>query len=178
MARIYEQYGLVETNHVDAVRTGAIKAQYPVADGAQLENGMLLVVDDIAKEVSFSAAGAESNIYLHASEERIYEAHLGRKSFVLDGSVQIPKMLQLKEGDIFETNTVDDGDFADLAAVKTALDADADVFGVAGPTGLIVLKDGADVGWDDSVFGKVLQVVEIVTLPNGTEGMKFAVVKG
>ena len=178
MARIYDQYALVETNHVAAVRTGEIKAQYTVANEASLENGMLLVVDDIAKEVGFSADGSEANIYLHASEERIYEAHLGRKSFVLDGATQMPKMLKLTNGDIFETNAVDDGDFANLAAVKTALAVPTAVYGIAGTDGLIELKDGADVGWDPTAYEVIVEVVEVVTLPNETEGMKFVVVKG
>ena len=174
MARIYDQYAVVETNHVAAVRDGRIKAQYPTEDHINAENGMLLVVDDVEKSVRRSADGTEGGIHLHASEERIYEGHLGRKAWFLDGHTQIPKMLALQVGDIFETNAVDDGDFANIAAVKAALDADDAVYGIAHASGMIELKTNA---LNLDLYRTVVQVVEVVILPNETEGMKFVVVK-
>lgn len=174
MARLYDQFAVVETNHVAAVRTGQIKAQYPTDDHVDAENGMLLVVDDVNKVVHRSADGKERGIHLHASEERLYEGQQGRSSWMLDGTKQIPKMLKLNIGDIFETNAVDDGDFANIAAVKDALNADDAVYGIAHDSGLIELKDDA---LDLSEYFTVLQVVEVVTLPNETEGMKFTVIK-
>lgn len=174
MARIYNQYALVETNHVAAVRDGRIKAQYPTEDHVNAENGMLLVVDDVDKVVRRSADGTERGIHLHASEERIYEDHLGRKSWFLDGHTQIPKMLALQVGDIFETNAVDDGDFANIAAVKAELGNGDAVYGIAHASGMIELKDST---LNLALYHTVVQVVEVVTLPNETEGMKFAVVK-
>lgn len=174
MARIYDQYAVVETNNVSAVRDGRIKAQYPMDAEIDAENGMLLVVDDIAEVVKKSTDGTERGICLHASEERIYEDHLGRKSWYLDGSTQIPKMLMLQVGDTFETNAVDDGDFVNIAAVKAALAANEAVYGIASSTGLIELKDDTLVLAN---YETVVQVVKVVTLPNETEGMKFAVIK-
>lgn len=174
MARLYNQYAVVETNHVAAVRDGRIKAQYWMADNADAENGMLLVVDDVAKEVGFSTDGTERGIHLHVSEERIYENHLGRKGWFLNGAVNQPKMAALAKGDIFETNAIDDGDFANLAAVKAALTAKETVYGIASASGLIELKDNTLV---TTGYETLLQAVEIVTLPNETEGMKFVVVK-
>ena len=174
MARLFDEYGVVETNHVAAVRTGQIKAQYPMDDYQDAENGMLLVVSDVSEVVSFSTDGTERKIYLHASEERLYEGHEGRSAWMLDGENQIPKMLKLSVGDIFETNTVDDGDFINQAAVQTALDANEDVFGIASDSGLIELKDNT---LDLDNYFVVLSVIGFVTLPNETTGVKFAVVK-
>ena len=166
-------YSVLETNHISAIRTGDIKAQYPMADEDDVENGMLLVVDDVAKEVDFSADGTDL-VYLHASEERIYESHLGRRSFILNGEKDIPRMMKLAEGDIFETNCVsaDDTDFANLVAAK----ADAK-YAVAHTDGRIKLLDETDGLAAFDTHKVVLEVVEFVTLPNGYEGVKFAVAK-
>lgn len=164
-------YAVIETNKVAAVRTGQIKAQYEAANDANFENGMLLVVDDVAKDVDFPAVGTEL-CYLHASEERIYDPILGRKSFILKGAYDKPKMLKLSEGDIFETNAVimDDVTFADLTAAKAGAK-----FGVPHTSGLIELLDETDGLAAFATHAVVLEVVEFVTLPNEHEGIKFAV---
>jgi phosphoglycolate phosphatase-like HAD superfamily hydrolase len=169
MARLVESgYAVVETNHVAAVRTGQIKAQYPLADAVSAaENGQLLVVDDVAKEVRFPADATEA-AWLHASEERLYEAHLGREAFILE-SPNYPRMMKLAVGDIFETNAVELGEtYADVAAAKAA-----GAIGVPSANGDILL---AQPSVDDSE-GIVLKIVEAVTLPNGQAGVKFAVAK-
>lgn len=176
MARIWDQYAVVETNNVASVRTGQIKAQYPVADGAteDPENGMLLVVSDVNEEISFPTNGQETKIYLHASEERIYQPHLGRSGWVLDRETQIPKMLKLSIGDTFETNAVDDGDFANLEAVEAELAVPNTVFGIGHASGLIELKNDSLTVGDYTVL---LVLLGVITLPNGEPGMKFAVVR-
>ena len=165
-------FSVVETNHVAAVRTGEIKAQYPMstalaAVGAQ--NGQLLTVDDIEKKIGLPAAATDA-VYLHASEERIYEEHLGRKSFIVK-SPNYPRMLKLSVKDIFETNAVDSGDFANLAAVKAATDA---IYGIPSTNGFITLKNKDLV---TTTYNVVLQLVEVVTLPNEAVGFKFVVIK-
>jgi len=180
MARLFNDgKAVVETNHVDAVRTGSIKAQYPLAGEVNAENGMLLVVDDVAKEVSFPAAAGDK-VMLHDSEERIYEYHLGRKSFEVKAG-DYPRMMKLAVGDIFETNAVDDGDFNDLAAVIAQIDdEDERVFGIPSTSGLIELKedtDGSDGDLDLTAYEVVLEVVEMVTLPNEHTGIKFVVIQ-
>ena len=164
MARLYEKNGVLETNHVSAVRTGDIKAQYPLASGlTEVENGMLLVVDDVAKTVALPAAAGDA-VYLHGSEERLYEEHLGRKSFVLKAP-NFPRMYKLQEGDIFETNAVT----TELANPKVL-----GKMGVPSTSGLIeIVEDSIDM----DNYAVVLKVVEFITLPNGTEGVKFYVAK-
>ena len=152
-----KQYGLVETNHVSAVRTGNMKAQYPMdaAMTAGLENGMGVTVDDENKLVKFvTAVGAA--IYLHASEEQIYEEHLGRNSFKVVAP-KIPRVLKLEIGDIFETNAV-----KEEAIVKGD-----------------VLYPGVNGLWEKSATAKAAGrhavVVSEVTLPNGEAGFKLAI---
>lgn len=161
MARLYEENAVVELNHVSAVRTGNIKAQYALDGVTKVENGMLLVVNDATKKVSLPAANTNA-VYLHASEERLYEEHLGRKAFILKAP-NLPRMYKLEVGDIFETNAV------------TSELANPQVLGKKGipsTNGLIEIVEAATVTADHKT---VLDVVEFITLPNGTQGVKFAV---
>jgi len=164
-------YSVVETNHVAAVRTGQIKAQYPMstalkAVGAQ--NGQLLTVNDVTKEVGLPGS-ANVMVYLHASEERMYENHLGRNAFIVKDP-NYPRMLKLSVGDIFETNAVDLGAFLTVAAAQDA--ATGATVGVPSTSGDIKLL--ASAAGTELV---VLNIVEWVTLPNGEVGIKFAVAK-
>lgn len=157
---------VIELNHVAAVRTGEIKAQYEMATslaaiGAQ--QGMLLVVDDVAGEVRLPANETEY-VYLHASEEQLYEDHLGREDFILE-SPKLPRMYKLTKGDIFETNCVE------LNGLNPAT---ATVVGVPNADGYIHLYDAVSVPTDAVV---VLKIVAEVTLPNGKDGIKFVVDK-
>jgi hypothetical protein len=168
MAKLFtENNPVVELNHVASVYTGQIKAQYEMTgqlatDGAQ--QGMLLAVDDVAKTVAYPA-DENAYVYLHASEEQIYEEHLGRESFKLNAP-KLPRLYKLSVGDIFETNAVDDADLADVTA--------ANIIGIPGIDGLIHLFDNTAASNTSTV---VLNVVEEVTLPNGKPGIKFAVAK-
>lgn len=176
MARLFTfatgTYPVVETNQIAAVNTGQIKAQYALdtaivtAGGAQ--QGQLLVVDEKAKKVKLPSAGTDY-VYLHASEEQIYDSALGRNSFV---QKREPKMLKLNVGDTFETNAVDKGAYADRAAVATAL-AGGVVYGVPMTSGDIKLLAAASIGSETVV----LEALEFVKLPNGSEGIKFVVRK-
>jgi SepF-like predicted cell division protein (DUF552 family) len=61
--KLASQYGVVELNKVAAVRTGEIEAQYDLdAAVTEVENGMLLVVDHVAKKVK-KATGATDLVY-------------------------------------------------------------------------------------------------------------------
>lgn len=175
MARFLDttNYSVVETNHVAAVRTGQIKAQYPMSDALKAvgaQNGQLLVVDDVAKEIGLPG-DATAVAWLHASEERLYESHLGRDKFIVTDP-NYPRMMKLAVGDIFETDAVSadigaEGAFATVAAVKT--DAKVGVPSATGDIELLAAAAGTE--------GIVLDIVEWVTLPNGKEGIKFAVAK-
>lgn len=148
-------YAVVETNHVNAVRTGRIKAQYPVENGTDLQNGMLVVVDDKERLIKLPGADYTGKFALHASEEILYEEHLGRNAFILKGETQIPKVLLLQDGDLFETNAIS------TETVGT--------YAVAGAEGFIEFTE------DITGAEMYLEVVEEVTLPSGNPGVKFAV---
>lgn len=147
-----ENYAVVETNHVAAVRTGNMKAQYKREMDA-LENGMGVTVDEVGKLVKFAAKG--DILYLHASEEQIYEEHLGRNAYINKGAM-LPRVLKLEIGDIFETNAIAEEEIAAGDVLK------------AGKDGLWA-AEGAETNY-------VAKVVELVTLPNGEAGAKLVIV--
>jgi hypothetical protein len=98
----------VETNDLFAVKTGSLKSQYPFVKGAgnkMVDNGIALVVDETGKKIVRPTTGKEK-VGLHVSEERIYEGHLGRKTFQLNGDVNVPRVALLKAGDVFETDAI------------------------------------------------------------------------
>jgi len=168
--KLASQYGVVELNKLAAVRTGQIEAQYEL-DFDQAENGMLLVADHVAKKVK-KPADADAEVYLHASVEKDYEGK-GRKHFVVKQGEFLPRLMKLAVGDRFETNAVefDDTVYADFAAIATAINATT-VYGVPNASGYIRLV-AAPAGTE----AVVLKAVEGVTLPNGENGIKFAVEK-
>jgi hypothetical protein len=172
MAKLFtDGYAVLETNLVSAVRTGQIIAQFPMTAGllaAGAENGMLLTVDFSAKKVGFPT-DVTSYVYLHASEEMIYEDHLGRNGFILKKDIP-PKMLKLTYGDIFETNAIDGGTY-NLTTAKAAVAGG--LYGVPDATGFIKLVNAAGM----ATAKVVLKVVEFVTLPSGSTGIQFAVEK-
>lgn len=168
-------YGVVELNHVAAVKTGAIKAQFPLdaTNFASIpaENGMLLVVDEVSETVKLPS-GITSYVYLHASVEKDYD-NKGRKHFaVKQANDFLPRLYKLQKGDTFETNAFQyaDGTYANYAAVVAAISPTA-VFGIPSVNGYIQLV--AALGGTEVV---TLKVVKAVTLPNGEPGLKFVVV--
>lgn len=153
-AKAAGKYAVVETNHVSAVRTGNMAAQYST-DIEVLQNGMAVNVDHEAKKIVAPEAGQP--LYLHASEEQIYEDHLGRDSFYIKAG-QYPRALKLEIGDIFETDAVVAGDYT----VGNFLIPNEDgLWAVGAPTA------GA----------MVAQVVGEIYLPNGKPGVKLAIVQ-
>jgi len=168
-------YGVVELNHVAAVKTGAIKAQFPL-DATQFasipaENGMLLVVDEATESVKLPSA-ITSAVYLHASVEKDYEDK-GRKYFsVKQADDFLPRLYKLQKGDTFETNAFQylDATYANYAAIVAAISATV-VYGIPSTAGyiqIVAAPGGTEVA--------TLKVVKGVTLPNGELGLKFAVV--
>lgn len=176
MAKLFNFEGnsVVETTNVAAVRTGRMVSQYAMSSalaavGAQ--QGQLLAIDDVAKEVGLPA-DADAVVGLHASDERIYEEGKGRNSFIVK-SPNLPRILRLEVGDKFETNAVEQGgtDLDTVTNVKAYL-ASNPVYGLADTSGNIKLAK--EVTGTEKV---VLEVVEFVTLTNNEPGIKF-IVKG
>jgi len=173
--KLQSQYGVVETNHVAAVKTGQIYAQYTLDPagftGSKYgENGMLVSVDHVAKLVKLPSGATASNIGLLATVSKEYEGK-GRKYFAIKPGEFNPRVLKLQTGDIFETNAViyDDTVYADYNAIVAANNATT-VYGVPDATGYI--KIIATLAGTEK---NALKVVEGVTLPNGERGFKFVV---
>lgn len=100
-------YSVVETNNLKAVKSGQMQAQLPLGPNAQLigaQNGQLLAVDLVNKIIDFPSALTDY-VWLHVSEEQLYQPYYGRKHFILTGN-KYARMFKLFPGDIFETNAV------------------------------------------------------------------------
>lgn len=176
MAKLFthEGYSVVETTNIAAVRTGKMVSQYGMSTAlntAGAQNGMLLAIDDIGKEVGLPA-DATAIVGLHASDERVYEEGKGLNTFVVK-TPNLPRVMRLAVGDKFETNAVEQGGTdLDTPANAKAFLGTAAVYGLADATGNIKLSKA--VAGTEVVQ---LQAVEFVTMPNGAEGIRFAVIK-
>jgi len=171
-------YGVVELNHVAAVKTGQIYAQLPL-DGttdfasAPAENGMLLVYDLIAGKVRKPDAITEY-VYLHKSVEKEYnQTDLGLEKFAVAKDTVYPRLYKLEVGDTFTTTafSYSDATYANVAAIQAAINAST-VYGICSTSGDIAIV--ATTGGTEVV---VLKAITTTTLPNGDTGIKFQVIK-
>ena len=172
-------YGQIELNRVSFPITGKVIADLPLADSftvsAPAENGMILAADYAAGEVTLD--GGAGILALHYSAEKEYDPNIaGLKQFKLVAGGFYPRLGILTEGDRFTTNTVcyDTADFEDDAAIKVAIAAAGTtaLYGIADATGAINLVDTLD-----GTEKVVLQVIKNTTMPDGSYGVKFVVVK-
>lgn len=188
MAKVkaFTNHPVIELTRVQAVKDGHHFTQYKMADGVtQLENGMLVNADHVKGTVGKAAAVTEK-IYLHASVEHFYNGE-GRDQFVLNATEDmLPRVYDLKIGDTFETNAVVFDDtavtgFAPAATISTIFDAVTTKLATV-PVFANVSVDATSKGYielvnDDPTTAAVkLEVVKVVTLPNGKKGFKFVVV--
>lgn len=166
MAKLNQSnYCVVETTKVASVKGGPMIAQYELDDTLKatgVQNGMLLAVDHATRKVKL-ATDATEEVYLHASEEQIYNDYEGRENFILK-SPKLPRLLAIGETDTWESDAVE------LNGLTVATAAVA----VVGADGFATLQDGT---YDYSGDAKVMNVSP-VTLPNGKAGAKFTVIKG
>jgi len=173
-AKATDKYGVIHTTNINAVRTGKMKAQYSLnaTDFAtkKAENGMLLVVDNFAKEVKLPTDHSTTGIYVLASEIKDYEGK-GEASYAVDIDGFKPRMLALEVDDEYETNCVewDDGTYATFALLVAAIGVAA-VYGETNASGNVRIVATATAGATTE-----LKAIEQVTLPNGELGIKFAV---
>lgn len=168
-------YGQIELNNVAFRRDGRIEAQCKLdaTDFATVpaENGMLLAVDDKAKVIKF-ATNANLPIALHYSSEHMYNQFTpGLKNFKLERGTFLPRLGYLAVGDKFTTNCIayDTTEYADDAAVDTALAGSGTVYGGISATGAIKITA------TKPTVGPVLKVTKVTTMPDGTFGLKFQV---
>lgn len=174
-------YGQVELNNVAFRRDGRIEAQCkPNAtdfSNKVLENGMLLAIDNVAREVKLPVANESLPVALNYSAEHMYDERKGGlKDFYLNGTDDFyPRLGYLAVGDKFTTNCVsyDSSVYATESAFISALGSIATValYGGIGTDGAIAVASTAP------TVGPVLKVVQKTTMPNGKLGLKFQVIK-
>lgn len=159
-------YGQLELNFAAFRRNGAIEAQCKMANGIDyLENGMLLAVDRVKREVGYPTGGTDEIIALNFTTEHMYdEREKALKHFKLDKESFLPRLGYIGVADKFTTNTVcyDDGDFSDEAEALTD-----GKYGVPCENGYIKLVA------NKPATGFCVQVLEITTMPDGQKAVKF-----
>jgi hypothetical protein len=136
---------------------------------------MVLRVKKADHEICFADASAANQLYaLNYSSEHMYdERKPGLKNFATyaDKSKNfLPRVGYLAAGDLFTTNCIDLGSYADAAAVGSAL-ASGDVFAAVGTQGAIALQSAAP------AVGPVMQVIKKTTMPDGQDAFQIQVLK-
>ena len=182
MARmVIDGFGQVELNNVAFRRDGRIEAQCALdtaafTENVPCENGMILRVKKAEHKITFADASAENQLYaLNYSTEHMYdERRPGLKNFSLSaqknakGQDFYPRVGYLAAGDLWTTNCVDLGSYADASAVASAL-ANGEVFAAVGTEGAVVLGSAAP------SVGPVIQVIKKTTMPDGQDAFQLQV---
>lgn len=170
-------YGQLELNNAAFRRDGRIEAQCALdaTDFASIpaENGMILAVDRAAKKVYLpdgTNAEPEKIYMINYSAEHLYdERAMGLKNFALAADDFYPRLGVLSVQDKFTTNTVEMGAVT-LTALKTALAAGTVYYGGIDASGYIAI------GTTKPTIGPVLRVVEVTTMPDGQDALRFVCV--
>lgn len=168
-AYVERGYGQVEPNHLSAPRNGQVYGQLPaVSTIEKLENGQFVCYDYAAGVCDFTGDGPWMMVY---NEVKVYEDFQGDADFAMirdnytgviysalpedmpTGSVMTPRVFKMSVGDIYTTNTVDEG----TLAVGDTLKVDK-------ATGFLK-KDGSD--------GPTFKVVKVYTTPDLQKGVKL-----
>lgn len=182
-----EGYGQLELNQVAFRRDGRIEAQCKLneTDFADMpaENGMILAVDNVAREIKLPVENEELPLALVYSTEHMYdERALGLKNFAnfipgknsLNTNPFLPRLGYLAVGDKFCTNTLcyDDGEYASEDALMTALEGidNARLYGKYTTTGAIQITA------TKPTAGPVILVTKKFTMPSGVFGLKLQVI--
>lgn len=173
-------HGQLELNLVAFPRDGRIEAQCALGeDFAEMpaENGMLLMVDNIAREVKLPVPGEVFPIALNYSTEHMYDNRTtGLKHFKLERGQFYPRLGYLSVGDKFTTNCLayDDAEFDDEDAVKEAAKGEAKLYGGVSETGAILVSATAP------TEGPVLVAIRGCgngSMPDGQFAIQFQCVK-
>lgn len=176
-------YGQVELNNVAFRRDGRIEAQCApdTADFStdKVENGMILTVDNIKRQVRYYAGEEDFPVALVYSAEHIYDERTpGLKNFALNGQNDfLPRLGYLAVGDKFTTNCIayDSAEFANDSALISALDsyATATLYGVVNSAEKGAIAITSTKPTDSPVL---FLVTKKTTMPDGQLGVKLQVI--
>jgi len=172
------KYGIVNLRKVAGVKTGEHNIQYALNStdfaSTPCQNGFLLVENHYTKTLDLPTDNTE-RVGLIACVEKMYdESDMSLGNFRLNLNEFLPRIYRLHVGDLFDTNNFmyDDGDYADYAAIATAIAAGTPVYGYVTNTGQIDLTAAQD---GNAVIE--LQATRTVTLPAGEKALVFTVTK-
>ena len=158
-----EGYAQLELNNAAFRRSGRIEAQCKIADGIEyLENGMLLAVNNAARQVEFVGEdNAHLPVALHYSSEHMYDNRANAlKDFKLVPGSFLPRLGYLGAGDKYTTNCVDyNGD------LWAAIEAGTVLYAHAGADGYHLVNTTADKA--------IAIVIGATTMPDGQKAVKF-----
>lgn len=176
-------YGQLELNNAPFRRDGRVEAQCALKEAdfgknanAVAENGMLLAVDRVNREIKLPAADEVLPIAINYSAEHMYDERANAlKDFFLKTGDFYPRLGYLSVGDLFTTNCIcfDDDEFDDDDALIAAVGAikTTALYGGISVGGAIKVSATAP------TVGPVLRVVEKTTMPDGQFAVKFHVNK-
>lgn len=171
-------FGQLEINNCAFRRDGRIEAQCKANEtdfaDKPLENGMILAVDQLAREITLPKEDSVLFAINYSAEHMYDERANALKDFKLNGKKDfLPRLGYLAVGDKFTSNTIcyDGATYssdADLIAALASCKV-SKLYGGISDNGAIAVAASAP------TVGPVLQVVEKTTMPDGTLGVKFQV---
>ena len=171
-------YGQVELNNCAFRRDGRIEAQCkPNASdfsAVNVENGMILAVDNVAREVKFATDDSLPLALVYTAEHIYDERTPGLKNFYTKAKDDfLPRLGYLAVGDKFTTNCIcyDTEEFASDSAFMSALASYNSValYGAVSSNGAQAVSSSAP------STGLKTRVVKNWTMPDGTVGVQFQV---
>ena len=189
---VIDGYGQLELNQVAFRRDGRVEAQCALDDtdfaSVPAENGMLLAVDRVNRKIKFpkSAVIATCPVALNYTTEHMYDERANAlKDFKLELGEFYPRLGFLSVGELFTTNTVgyDSEEWTATGSGATAKTADENFKAACAAVATTPLYGGIS---DEGAIavsatapedGPVLKVVEVTTMPDGSFGIKFQVLK-
>ena len=189
---VIDGYGQLELNQVAFRRDGRVEAQCALDDtdfaSVPAENGMLLAVDRVNRKIKFpkSAVIATCPVALNYTTEHMYDERANAlKDFKLELGEFYPRLGFLSVGELFTTNTVgyDSEEWTATGSGATAKTADENFKAACAAVATTPLYGGIS---DEGAIavsatapedGPVLKVVEATTMPDGSFGIKFQVLK-
>ena len=189
---VIDGYGQLELNQVAFRRDGRVEAQCALDDtdfaSVPAENGMLLAVDRVNRKIKFpkSAVIATCPVALNYTTEHMYDERANAlKDFKLERGTFYPRLGFLSVGELFTTNCVgyDSEEWTATGSGATAKTADENFKAACAAVATTPLYGGIS---DEGAIavsatapedGPVLKVVEATTMPDGSFGIKFQVLK-
>ena len=168
-------YGVVEPNHLSALRNGKIYAQLPADKSIEvLENGQFVKYDYANGVVNFTGEGPWMLVF---NEPKVYEDRQTNADFAMkredyvayvynaandampEGTVMVPRVMNTDRGDIYTTNMV--GEESLVKGDTLAPNA----------KGILDKASGA------TATECVWQVAKVYTMPDGQPGVKLIRIK-